>query len=54
MAVKKEWCEVNRKIEAFGETFKITGVGKTAVLAEDSHGEESMVRFEEIDDIANA
>ena len=49
MAVKKEWCEVSRKIEAFGETLKITAVGKTAVLAENSHGDESMVRFEEID-----
>ena len=45
MAVKKEWCEVNRKIVAFGETLKITGVGKTAVLAENSLGEESMVKL---------
>jgi hypothetical protein len=54
MAAKKEWCEVGRKIEALGETLKITAVGKTAVLAEGSHGEESMVKFEDIEDIANA
>lgn len=50
----KEWVEVNRKIEVLGETLKITAVGKTAVLAVDSHGEESMVKFEDIADIANA
>lgn len=54
MAAKKEWCEVGRKIEALGETLKITAVGKTAVLAEDSHGDEMMVKFESIDDVANA
>lgn len=54
MAAKKEWCEVNRKIEALGETLKITAVGKTGVLAEDSHGDEQMVKFEDIEDIANA